>query len=106
MKKFRQIGAIVVIILLLSLYLVCFVSAVSGSEKAQTLFRITLGLTVALPIVLYAFLMFLRMFKNKEERTRKLLEGSLEESQTPPQTRASLGDRENLDSEKSQRSEE
>ena len=61
MKKIQRIGAIVVIVLLLSMYLVCFVAAVSGSEKLQTLFRVTLGMTVAVPVLLYVFILFLRM---------------------------------------------
>ena len=61
MKNFKRIGAIVVIILLLSMYLLCFIAAVSGSEHLQTLFRVTLGMTVAVPVLLYIFILFLRM---------------------------------------------
>nr|MBQ6241450.1 hypothetical protein [Lachnospiraceae bacterium] len=67
MKKFRQIGAIIVVVLLLSMYVVCFIAAVSGGEKAQTIFKVTLGMTVALPILLYIFILFLRMAKNRQE---------------------------------------
>lgn len=66
MKKFRRIGAIIIIILLLSLYLICFGAAISGSEKLQPLFKITLGMTVVLPVLLYAFLLFLRMAKDRQ----------------------------------------
>lgn len=66
MKKFQRIGALIVIILLLSMYLVLFVAAISGSEKMQSLFRITLGMTIALPILLYVFILFLRMAQNKK----------------------------------------
>ena len=66
MKKFQRIGALIVIILLLSMYLVLFVAAISGSEKMQPLFRVTLGMTIALPILLYVFILFLRMAQNKK----------------------------------------
>ena len=67
MKKFKRIGAIVVIVLLLSMYIICLIAALSGSEQAQTLFRTALGMTVAVPIVLYAFLMMLRLAEGKKE---------------------------------------
>ncbi|MBQ4425801.1 MAG: hypothetical protein II882_08720 [Lachnospiraceae bacterium] len=69
MKKFRRIGAIVVIALLLSMYIICFIAAVQGSENAKTVFKAALGLTVALPIVLYAFLLMLRLAQGKKQET-------------------------------------
>ena len=70
MKKFQRIGAIAVIVLLLSLYLICFIAAVSGSESLQPLFKVTLGMTIALPVLLYIFILFLRMAaKNKVDVT-------------------------------------
>ena len=68
-NKFRRIGAIVVIGLLLSLYVICFVAALIGSEKAQIIFKATLGLTVALPILLYIFILFLKAARRRAERS-------------------------------------
>ena len=85
MKKFQRIGAIVVIILLLSLYVVCFIAAVSGSEKLQPLFRATLGMTIALPVLLYIFILFLRMGeKNKVQLPEETPEDSLPEESDQP----------------------
>ena len=68
MNKFRRIGAILVIGLLLSLYIICFIAALIGSEKAQIIFKATLGMTVALPVLLYIFILFLKAAaKRKEE---------------------------------------
>ena len=67
-NKFRRIGAIVVIGLLLSLYIICFIAALIGSEKAKVIFRATLGLTVALPILLYIFILFLKAAKKSSEK--------------------------------------
>ena len=74
MGKIKRIGAIVVIALLISLYLICLLAAIIGSEKAQLLFRITLGMTVAVPVLLYIFILFLKMAKDKaksEENTEE-----------------------------------
>lgn len=62
MKKTRQILAIIGIVLLLSMYIVCFVLALTGKHEATTMFRAALGATVAVPIVLYAFMMLLKVF--------------------------------------------
>ena len=63
MKKIRRIAAIIAIILLLSMYLVSLIASLGGSEHAQTLFRIAFGLTLGLPVVLYAFLLMARLTK-------------------------------------------
>ena len=60
MKKFQRIGAVTVIVILLSMYIVCLVAAFIGSETAQIVFRAALGLTIALPILLYIFILFLK----------------------------------------------
>ncbi len=67
MKKFQRIGAVAVIVILLSLYVVCFISALSGGEKAQVIFKATLGMTIALPILLYIFILFLKAAKKRQE---------------------------------------
>ena len=70
MKKTRQILAVTGIVLLLAMYLVCLILAIAGKHEATTLFKAALGATIAVPIVLYAFLMLLKVFppfvKNEE----------------------------------------
>lgn len=68
MKKFKQIGAWIVIGILLSLYLVCFIAAVSGREELQLLFKFSLVMTVVLPVLLYVFILFLKMAQEKKIR--------------------------------------
>ncbi len=65
MKKFQRIGALAGIVLLISMYIVCLIAAVSGSEALQPLFRVTLAMTVAIPILLYAFILILRLAAGK-----------------------------------------
>ncbi len=62
MKKTRQILAVIGIVLLLSMYIVCFVLALTGKHEATTMFKAALGATIAVPIVLYAFMMLLKVF--------------------------------------------
>ena len=81
MKKFRQIGAVAVIVLLLSMYLICLICAVSGNENAKLIFRITLGMTVAVPVLLYALILLLRLAGNKEQKARELIEASLKDAE-------------------------
>ena len=81
MKKFRQIGAVAVIVLLLSMYLICLISAISGSENAKLIFRITLGMTVAVPVLLYALILLLRLAGNKKQKAQELIEASLKNAE-------------------------
>ena len=62
MKKTRRILAIIGIVLLLGMYLTCFILALTGRHQATDLFRAALGATIAVPIMLYAFLMLLKLF--------------------------------------------
>ena len=62
MKKTRQILAIASIVLLLSMYVVCLILAITGKHEATTMFKAALGATIAVPLVLYAFLMLLKVF--------------------------------------------
>ena len=62
MKKTQRILALVGVVLLLGMYVCCFVLAVTGKHEATTLFRAALGATIAVPIVLYAFMMLLNLF--------------------------------------------
>ena len=83
MKKTRQLLAICGIILLLSMYIACLVLAVTGKHEATTLFRAALGATIAVPLVLYGFLMLLKLFppfvKNEEFDDGSASDGSGEE---------------------------
>ncbi len=84
MKKFRRIGAAAVIVLLLSMYLICLIAAVSGSESAKLIFRVTLGMTVAVPVLLYALILLLRLGKNKEQKAQDLIDASLKNAEEDP----------------------
>ena len=88
MKKTRQILAIIGIVLLLSLYIACFVLALTGKHEATTMFKAALGATIAVPIVLYAFMMLLKVFpmfvKNEEAGGEEDAEADSEEAPEIP----------------------
>lgn|GEM_PF-6313992 len=62
MKKTRRILAVIGIALLLGMYLACFILALIGKHQATDLFRAALAATIAVPLMLYAFLMLLKLF--------------------------------------------
>lgn len=71
MKKARRILAIAGIVLLLAMYLVCLIAAIAGKNEATTLFRAALGMTIAVPIVLYALMVLLKTLENKKEQEKE-----------------------------------
>ncbi len=66
-KKTRQVLAWIGIILLLSMYLMNLVLALIGSEMATAMLRVSAASTVAIPLVLYAFVIALRMGKGEND---------------------------------------
>ena len=89
MKKTRQILAVIGIVLLLSMYIVCFVLALTGKHEATTMFKAALGATIAVPIVLYAFMMLLKVFpmfvKNEDDGSEEDDEAAPEEAPELPE---------------------
>lgn len=67
MSKTRRILALIGIVLLLSMYVVCFVAAVTGAGNATTLFRAALGATIAVPFVLYCLLLIMKTLGPKDQ---------------------------------------
>ena len=59
-KKLQRILAVIGIVLLLAMYIINIVLALIGSEAAQNMLKITMVLSIMIPILLYAFLMLMR----------------------------------------------
>ena len=59
-KKTRQILAIIAIVLLLSMYLINLVLALIGSDWAREMLKLTMVMSLMVPILLYAFLMLMK----------------------------------------------
>lgn len=55
MKKIKQIAAIIMCILLVGMYVASFIAAVFAKPQAHGLFMGSVGLTIMLPLLLYAY---------------------------------------------------
>jgi hypothetical protein len=56
MKKVKRIAAMIGVILIASMYVISFVSALFASEYSNGLFLASIFSTVAIPIMIYAFI--------------------------------------------------
>lgn len=65
MMKTKRILAICGIVLLLSLYVLTFVSALMSTDYSQSLFMASIFATLVVPIMIYAYLLIYRVLKNK-----------------------------------------
>ena len=65
MEKAKKILALVTIIVLLGSYLLCLIFAVTDPGRASTAFKAALGLTIALPVVLYGCLLLAKVLGPK-----------------------------------------
>ena len=63
MKKTKQVLAIVGIVLLAGMYVSAFVLAFQKSPQAQFFFRLAIGATILVPVLLYLILMVARMVR-------------------------------------------
>ena len=63
MKQPKRILALLGAVLLAGMYVCTLVFALMKSELAQTLFRASLGCTILVPVLLYAFLLAARMLR-------------------------------------------
>jgi len=66
MKKVKRILALVGAILLLSLYLITFISALTASKHSQAFFQASLFCTIIIPILIYAYMLIYRVTRKKE----------------------------------------
>lgn len=65
MKKLKQIIAISGVVLLLGMYGATLVFALMKSPNSQNLFQLSVGMTILVPVVLYAMLMVAKHLENK-----------------------------------------
>ncbi|MGB4657763.1 MAG: hypothetical protein WBI07_01125 [Mobilitalea sp.] len=56
MKKVKRISAIVGIILIASMYIISFISAIFATEKAPGLFLASVFCTIVIPIMIHIFI--------------------------------------------------
>ena len=54
MKKIKQVVAIVMCVLLVGMYVASFVAAIFAKPQAHGLFMASVGMTIMIPLLLYA----------------------------------------------------
>ncbi len=64
-KKMKQIGALLVVVLLVSLYITTLVLAFMKSPEVATLFKGCVIATIGLPVVLYMYMLIYKYLKNR-----------------------------------------
>lgn len=67
MKKVKQIAAIVGVVLLVGMYLISLIAAITASEHAHALFLASVFSTIVIPILIYAFLMIYKLVHKKDD---------------------------------------
>jgi Na+/melibiose symporter-like transporter len=67
MSKVKRVAAIIAIILIASLYLISFISAIFAKENAYGLFMASIFCTVVIPIMMYLFIWVYKMVHKKDE---------------------------------------
>ncbi len=71
MKKFKRIFALIGVILLAALYLCTLIFALIDSPRAYDLFKMSVGATILLPVVLYAMILTAKLLKHKDSEQDK-----------------------------------
>lgn len=70
-SKGQRILAIIGVVLLVALYVVTLISAIFTTPATKGLFMACIFSTVAVPIMLYAYMMVYRMLKRRAEEEKK-----------------------------------
>lgn len=64
----KRILAIIGIVILLGLYVTTFISAFFVTEASAALFKTSVFCTIAIPLLLYAYLLVCRVFRKKNDK--------------------------------------
>lgn len=78
--KLQRVVAVLCVVLLLALYLVTLVAAITTSPKAPALFRMSLGSTLVLPILFWFYISIVRYFIERDRKKLDMALGHMEEA--------------------------
>ena len=67
MSKVKRIAAIVGLVLIVSMYLISFLSAIFATEYSYGLFMASIFCTIVIPIMIYLFIAVYKMVHKKDE---------------------------------------
>jgi len=65
--KIKRIGALALVVILLGLYITTFILAFMKSPTAQKLFQGSVIATIAIPIMLYGYMLIYKYLKNRNQ---------------------------------------
>lgn len=68
-KKIKQILAIIGIIIIVGLYIVTFILAITGNENTKGLFLASIFATVMVPVIIYIIQWLYKLVKKQAEET-------------------------------------
>ena len=67
MKKIKRVLAVIAVILLVSMYVITFISSIIDSPNADSLFKASLYATFVVPVFIYAVMLVYRLVKKKSD---------------------------------------
>lgn len=74
MKKIKQVVAIVMCVLLVGMYVASFVAAIFAKPQAHGLFMASVGMTIMIPLLLYAYTIIYRVIHPEVHREDEMYE--------------------------------
>lgn len=67
----KRILAIIGIVILLGLYIATFISAFFVTEVSAAFFKASVFCTIAVPLLLYSYLLVCRVFRKKDDKEQQ-----------------------------------
>lgn len=74
MKKIKQAVAIVMCVLLVGMYVASFVAAIFAKPQAHGLFMASVGMTIMIPLLLYAYTIIYRVIHPEVHKEDEMYE--------------------------------
>lgn len=74
MKKIKQVVAIIMCVLLVGMYVASFVAAIFAKPQAHGLFMASVGMTLMIPLLLYAYTIIYRVIHPEVHKEDEMYE--------------------------------
>lgn len=74
MKKIKQVVAIIMCVLLVGMYVASFVAAIFAKPQAHGLFMASVGMTIMIPLLLYAYTIIYRVIHPEVHKEDEMYE--------------------------------
>lgn len=70
MKKLKQILAILLVVLLVSLYFITLILAITDKTKSMQMFEASILATIIIPILIWAYTFIYRLIRKNDEEDK------------------------------------